>query len=130
MVDIYRRDLKIASIKQKFKDTCPNCYNILEEFERDLKLNNYSIGRIEKYWSFLKTIHKMIGCFEKVEKKDIENFVIEVDEKEDWAEWTKSDFKRILKFFYRWFLNKTLEGEYPEIVKWIKTEIKRSNSKT
>ncbi|MEM5861205.1 MAG: tyrosine-type recombinase/integrase, partial [Candidatus Aenigmatarchaeota archaeon] len=130
MVDIYRRDLKIASIKQKFKDTCPNCYNILEEFERDLKLNNYSIGRIEKYWSFLKTIHKMIGCFEKVGKKDIENFVIEVDGKEDWAEWTKSDFKRILKFFYRWFLNKTLEGEYPELVKWIKTEIKRCNSKT
>ncbi|MEM5844131.1 MAG: site-specific integrase [Candidatus Aenigmatarchaeota archaeon] len=129
MKDLYNREAKILSIKQKFKDLCPECFNVVEKFEHTLKLNNYSTGRIEKYWSFLKTIHSMIGCFEKARKENIEDFVIKVDNNEEWSDWTKYDFKRIIKIFYRWLSNKSLEGEYPEIVKWIKPKIKKNNSK-
>jgi len=128
-MDFYNREAKIRSIKKRFKDICPNCFEILQKFEHDLKLNNYSLGRIEKYWCFLKTIHEKLNrCFDKVSKKDLESLVIAIDN-ERWSEWTKSDFKKITKFFFRWLLSGRLEGEYPDIVKWIKTRIKKNNQK-
>ena len=130
MRDLYDRENKIKNTKKKFAEECKNCYKILEEFERCLRLNNYSLGRIEKYWTFLRRIHSLLEtCFDKVTKSDIENFVIKVDSNEKWKEWTKVDFKRILKFFYRWFIYRKLEGDYPEIVKWIKTKMKKCNEK-
>ena len=129
-MDLYNREARLQSIKRKFKLICPNCFKLLEEFEHDLRLNNYSVGRIEKYWSFLKTIHQKLGkCFDKVERGDLERFVIEVDSNNKWSEWTKSDFKRITKFFFRWLINNRLEGDYPELVKWIKAKLKKNKQK-
>ena len=54
MKDLYGRERKVLSIKKKFKEDCPKCFKVVEKFERAFKLSNYSIGRIEKYWSFLK----------------------------------------------------------------------------
>ncbi|MEM7826047.1 MAG: tyrosine-type recombinase/integrase, partial [Candidatus Aenigmatarchaeota archaeon] len=129
-MDFYNREAKVLSLKEKLSKACPSCFRLLEKFEHELKLNNYSIGRIEKYWSFLKTIHEKLGvCFDKAEKGDLERLVIEVDSNNKWSEWTKIDFKRIIKFFYRWLKNGSLEGEYPSIVKWIKVKMKRNNQK-
>jgi integrase len=129
-MDLYNRELKVLSVKRRFKAECQKCFEILENFEHALKLNNYSIGRIEKYWSFLKTIHRMLGsCFDEAKREDLEKLVIAIDAEKEWSEWTKSDFKRIVKFFYRWLKNKSLEGDYPEIVKWIKVKMKRNNQK-
>lgn len=129
-MDFYKRESKILSLKRKFSKTCLNCFKLLEKFEHELKLNNYSVGRIEKYWSFLKTIHEKLGvCLDKAEKEDLERLVIEIDGNNKWSEWTKIDFKRIIKFFYRWLKSGSLEGEYPSIVKWIKVKMKKNNQK-
>lgn len=129
MKDLYNREGKIRRVKEKFSEECNRCFRILEEFERYLKLNNYSIGRIEKYWTFLRTIHFLLGnCFDKATKADIENFVIKVDSNENWTEWTKADFKKIIKFFYKWL--KGNGEDYPEEVKWIKVKLKKNNEKT
>jgi len=131
MEDIYNRERRTLGIKRKFKETCPDCFDLMEKFEHTLRLNNYSIGRIEKYWSFLKTIHIKLGkCFDDVRKADIENFIITVDSNPKWSNWTKSDFKKILKFFYRWLADGSIEGDYPNLVRWIKTRTKKSSSKT
>lgn len=45
-------------------------------------------------------------------------------EEKDYSEWTKHDYKLILKIFFRW-LRKT--EDYPEEVRWIKTRIKNNN---
>lgn len=125
---MYNREARILSAKKKFKEDCPKCFELVEKFETQLKLNNYSIGRIEKYWSFLKTIHKNLGvCFNETKKEDLEKFVIFLSNNENWSENTKKDFKIIVKFFYRWLLNDSLEGEYPKLVSWIKVRIKKSN---
>ncbi|MGQ9782269.1 MAG: tyrosine-type recombinase/integrase, partial [Nitrososphaeria archaeon] len=50
-----------------------------------------------------------------------------VDSNTKWSDWTKADFKKILKFFYRW-LRKS--EDYPEEVKWIKVRLKKNNEKT
>jgi integrase/recombinase XerD len=130
-MDLYKRERKVESIKQKFKQECSRCYSLAEKFEHDLKLSNYSVGRIEKYWCFLRRIHELLGtCFELAERKDLEMFVIKTDRNNVWSEWTKSDFKRIAKFFFRWLYFGNLEGDYPDIVKWIKCRMKKSSSKT
>jgi len=73
--------------------------------------------------SFLKTIHEKLGvCFDKAEKGDLERLVIEVDSNNKWSEWTKIDFKRIIKFFYRWLKNGSLEG-IPNLMKCIKVKL-------
>ena len=44
IMDFYNRESNIRSLKKRFKDICPNCFEILERFEHDLKLNNYFVG--------------------------------------------------------------------------------------
>jgi integrase/recombinase XerD len=131
MEDLYERERKILSIKEKFKEECSKCFKLLERFEHVLRINNYSVGRIEKYWCFLRRIHKELGvCFEEVKRSDIENLIVKIDSNHEWSEWTKHDFKRITKFFFRWLRFGNLEGAYPDEVKWIRSKMKRSNSKT
>ena len=126
-MDLYKREEKVKRIKEKFKVECERCSALLEEFERYLRLNSYSIGRIEKYWCFLRIIHELLGkCFDLADRKDLENFVLNVDSNAKWSEWTKADFKKILKFFYRW-LRKT--EDYPKEVKWVKIKLKKNNEK-
>ncbi len=130
MKDHYNRKGRLSSIKGRFKEECPHCFEILERFEHTLKLNDYSIGRIEKYWSSLKTIHKELGkCFDGVQREDIEKFVISVNRNERWSEWTKSGFKSIIKFFMRWLLTNQITGDYPDMVKWVPTKMKKNNSR-
>jgi len=54
--------------------------------------------------------------FEDAAKEDILKLVQKV-ELSDYSDWTKHDYKAMLKIFYRW-----LRGteEYPEEVKWIR----------
>jgi integrase/ribosomal protein L40E len=79
----------------------------------------------------LRRIHELLGtCFENAERRHLEALVIRIDQNNAWSDWTKSDFKRIVKFFYRWLKFGNLEGDYPDIVKWIKPKMKRNNSKT
>jgi integrase/ribosomal protein L40E len=129
MEDLYRTEVCMERVKEKFSKECYRCFKILEDFERFLKLNGYSLGRIKKYWTFLRRVHSMLcTCFDEATKVDMENFVIKVDSNENWSEWTKYDFKRIVKFFYKWL--KGSGKEYPEEVKWIKVKLKRNNEKT
>jgi site-specific recombinase XerD len=128
MRDLYHREARILSAKKKFKEICPICCELVEKFETQLNLNNYSIGRIEKYWSFLKSIHKNLDvCFNEVKKEDLERFVIFTGNNGEWSENTKKDFKIIVKFFFRWLINDALEGDYPKLVSWIKVRMKKNN---
>jgi integrase/ribosomal protein L40E len=130
-MDLYKRERRIEATKQRFRQECSKCYALIERFEYDLKLNSYSVGRIEKYWCFLRRIHELLEtCFENAERRHLEALVIKIDQNNAWSDWTKADFKRIVKFFFRWLKFGNLEGDYPEIVKWIKVKEKKSNSKT
>ncbi|MDI6807061.1 MAG: tyrosine-type recombinase/integrase, partial [Candidatus Aenigmarchaeota archaeon] len=129
-MDFYKREAKILSLKRKFKELCLDCFMQVENFEHCLRLNGYSLGRIEKYWSFLRAIHAKLGvCFNQVKKQDLERLVISIDNETKWSDWTKADLKKITKFFFRWLINGNLEGDYPDIVKWIKVKLKRNNQK-
>jgi site-specific recombinase XerD len=96
----------------------------LLEFYHECLAQGLSFARIIKYLDTLERIGRALGKpFEKAAKSDILEFVRKIEQK-DWSEWTKHDYKTILKIFFRW-LRKS--EEYPEEVRWIKTRPKNNN---
>lgn len=84
-----------------------------------------STGRILKYVYHLRTLSKLLRkSFRNAEREDVMKLVGKL-EQSDYREWTKKDFKVLLKKFYKWMRG---TDEYPEEVKWIRTTMK-SNEK-
>ena len=94
---------------------------LILKFLEECLANGLSKARIIKYGATLLQLARIAGKpFESLKKEDILRIVKEV-ELRNYSEWTKRDYKIILKKFYRW-----LKGseEYPEEVRWIRPRIK------
>jgi len=94
------------------------------EFYEDCLAQGLSTARIIKYLDTLERIARSLGkSFKDTTREDIAEFVRKI-EASDYSEWTKHDYKLILKIFYKW-LKKT--EDYPEEVRWIRTKVKNNN---
>jgi integrase/recombinase XerD len=94
--------------------------SLILDFMNDCLSRSLSKARVVKYLDTIERIAKLLGkSFKKVTKEDISRLVREIEEK-DYTDWTKHDYKLILKIFFRWF-KKT--EEYPEEVKWIRLKV-------
>ncbi len=83
--------------------------------------------RVLKYTQQLRWLSENLGKeFDKAKKEDIEQLVVKINQNENWAEWTKYDYKVAIKKFYRWFNG---GEECPTIAQWIPTKISKCNSK-
>jgi integrase/recombinase XerD len=81
--------------------------------------------RILKYITTLKYIAQSLQInFEDATESDIRQYVSKL-ERSSQSQWTKHDYKVVLKKFYRWLNN----GQEPSIVKWISTSFKDKNQK-
>ncbi len=81
--------------------------------------------RILKYISILKMIAIQIKIdFDKVEKRDLFNFISEL-ERSNKSDWLKHDYKVGIKKFYKWFL----KDDNPELTRWIKASVSRKDRK-
>ena len=79
--------------------------------------------RILKYITTLKYIAQSLQAeFEKATERDIRRYV-SILERSSKSQWTKHDYKVVLKRFYRWLNG----GEEPSIVKWVNTSLKDRN---
>lgn len=124
-LDLYNAGKRIAGAKSAFQKTCADCYKVMGRFELELNLLNYSDLRILKYWQHLHKIHKLLGvCFDKAQKEEIQKLVVEINKNPDWQEWSKADYKKMTKFFWRWLVGGKLKGSYPELVDWITVNVK------
>ena len=93
-MDLYNTEKRVLSTKKKFKDTCKNCFNLVEKFERSLKLNDYSSMRILKYWNSLRSLHSFIGkCFVEATREDLEKTLSKVTEDYDFPILKVNDFE-------------------------------------
>lgn len=106
---------------------------LTEEFIRFLKLNNVKELRLQKYRYSLGKIDSLFGKdFTKANREDIENLVLQI-EKSDMADWTKHDYRVIIKKFWNWIYNKHIEDlddwTISPLVKWIKTRPPRTVKK-
>lgn len=96
------------------------------KFHRLLVAEGLGLGRQIKYLWTLRRIALLINKpFKDVVKDDIVNFVVKI-ESQDYSEWTKRDYKVILKRFFKWFCG--CEDEYPPEVRWIKLRGNASNN--
>jgi integrase len=113
-------------IRSSIELTDENKIAILD-FQNHCFSEGMSEARVVKYMDTLYRIAKLIGKnFREVNKTDIQNFVKNIEMNRSYSDWTKHDYKVILKIFFRW-LKQT--EEYPEEVKWVKTAVKNSNHK-
>ncbi|MFP3871319.1 MAG: tyrosine-type recombinase/integrase [Candidatus Aenigmatarchaeota archaeon] len=95
----------------------------LQDFARELKVQDYSKARIYKLLQHLKKIAENIDFeFEEATEEDIKEAVAWIKDR-DLADSTKRDYKVVLKRFYKWIGN----GEYPKCVSWINTTSKQKN---
>jgi integrase len=107
-----------------------NEYDILEEnrkrilvYYRELVSEGYSAARILKHIYLLKQITKKINRpFERLTKEEIRDFIVQVESNPRLSEWSKHDYKVVLRCFFRWLKG---SGEsLPEEVSWIKIHVK------
>jgi integrase/recombinase XerD len=81
--------------------------------------------RALKYLSTLKIIaNSILTDFDKATEEDIRAYIGSV-QRSTLSDWTKHDYKVVLKKFYRW-LN---DGEEPAKTRWIKTTLKKRDCK-
>lgn len=125
-IDVHNYERKIASVLKRIEGSHISVEDkqLLSEFHKECAINGLSKARISKYFDVLGRIALWFNKpFQKVIKEDIMRLIQRV-ESSNYSEWTKHDYKVILKIFYRW-LRRT--EDYPEEVKWIKSSF-RSNS--
>ena len=108
-----------SSISKENKD-------IILEFQDYVFAEGLTKTRILKYLNMLRKLGEWLGIpFTRAKKENIMELVRYI-ENQNYSEWTKHDYKVILKKFFKWLRG---DQEYPEEVKWIKTTIKKNNHK-
>jgi integrase len=133
MVENYTKRLNGAkNLIKKSKIQSENKKYILA-FIDQLSAEGISKVRQLKYLYTLKTLTNLMETdFLKADKQDIIQLMNKINNSE-YKEWTKRDFKVVIKRFYRWIREKEgkkySRGEYPKEVKWINTGKKNHNKK-
>lgn len=124
--DIYNYERILERVFVKIKDSSideESKANILE-FLRDCTVQGLSKPRVIKYGEMLGQCAKLFGKpFSQVIKDDMFSFVQEIEER-NYSDWTKRDYKIVIKRFFKW-LRKS--EDYPEEVRWIKAKIRKNN---
>lgn len=96
-----------------------------------LKFHNYlfaqglSRSRVIKYLTHLRQVALLLNKpFARVTKEDIIDLVRRIESRQDYSGWTKRDYKVAIKRFYKWLRG---DEEYPEEVRWIKSNRRNNN---
>ncbi|WP_340819138.1 tyrosine-type recombinase/integrase [Methanolobus sp. WCC4] len=98
---------------------------LILKFVESCVVEGLSEHRILKYVSTLKTIALQMEIdFDRVTKDDLHNYICDL-ESSGKSQWYKHDYKVSIKKFYKWFYKE----EQPDLTNWIKTTIKKTNSK-
>ncbi|MEK6973738.1 MAG: site-specific integrase [Nanoarchaeota archaeon] len=128
-LDPHKIELKYKSTIKSIERAELSKYNkrLILKFKDDCIREGLSKARIMKLLETIKNIVFIVEKdLDKVNKKDIERFITIIQER-NYSPWTKQAYKIILKKFFKWF--KGNNEFYPEEVKWIKTNINKSQIK-
>ncbi|MDG6927900.1 MAG: tyrosine-type recombinase/integrase, partial [Nitrososphaerota archaeon] len=120
MSDIYGLGIRLENELKLVRDG-----DILD-FVKALQSAHYSLSRIERYVVVLHLAADLMGKgLRDATRDDIEKFVMKANSKKAW---TRDTELKMIKVFYRWLLTGSLDrnAPYPDIVKWIKTGVKRN----
>ncbi|MEM4408864.1 MAG: tyrosine-type recombinase/integrase [Candidatus Caldarchaeum sp.] len=121
--DVHGYTKKLTNLKERVNSASVDASTrrYLLRFEQHCALKGISIARREKCLSTLLQVYKFLGKpLAKANKRDIIKF-IEHLQQSSLSEWTKRDYKVILKIFYRFIRGMEGSGRYPPEVEWIPT---------
>lgn len=96
---------------------------LILEFANDLALDNISKPRIMRYFYTLKPLAEEIPDLNQATKEDVKKVISKIQQNPKYTPWTKHTYKILIRRFFKW-LRKS--EDYPEEVKWIKTNVSRS----
>ncbi len=116
----------ISTVQQKIRDSEIPIKNkeLILKFLNEGLANGLSESRLVKYGYLLPKISELLGKeFDEATRDDIVKLVAKV-EQTDYRDWTKHDYKAIVKRFWKW-LKKT--EQYPVEVSWLKTTVKKNH---
>jgi site-specific recombinase XerD/ribosomal protein S27AE len=100
---------------------------LILDFYRYCMMQGLSRPRLLKYLGALEYFSKTLDKdFDKADRKDIENLVAVIQERNT-TSWTKHGQKIMIKRFYKWL--KGNDEEYPPEVKWLKSSRKKCDEK-
>lgn len=127
-MDIHHREKSLERLLEKLEKIKDKNKPHLEKYYAFLSASGLSVARKDKEIRILLNLSKWLKKdFNDAKKDDIVKLVGEV-EKQDYTEWTKVDYKVIIKKFYSWLRN-CEPKTYPEEVRWVKTTYRNKNHK-
>jgi len=120
----YKRILERTLDIIRDSEICEENKKSIADFHDYCVAEGLSIARIIKYLATLRKIAALLRKpFTHGTKEDILELVRRI-ESASYSDWTKHDYKVIIKIFWRWL--KKAE-EYPSEVKWIKASVRNNH---
>ena len=121
----YERIFETTTARIRSSGIDENTKSQILRFCNDLQAEGLSRARILKYLNTLHTLSKLVPKpFSESNKDDVMELVRKIESK-NYSDWTKRDFKIIIKRFFKW-LKQT--EDYPEEVKWIKAKSNKNHT--
>jgi len=134
-IDIHNYDKNYEYTKNYLKrvDMPERSRQLILDFERACFLKeSLSKPRLIRIMQALGIIARKYASddFDRMDKRAVEDMVMKIENIKTYSVWTKQSYKSIIKKFFKW-LNQgddyTKIGEYPPIVSWINTNVKKKD---
>lgn len=115
--EIYNYTRQIGTIMARIENSSDINKELLIRYYRQSVAEGLSKGRVYKRICTLDILSKMLGKrFDTAGKEDIVQLVAKIEEKKV-AAWTRLDYKKVLKCFFKWLKDSETS---PDEVRWIK----------
>jgi len=126
--DIYSAEhkLNLAIKRIEKKNITEENKKLILKFKEECFALGLSVKRVLFYMNYLPNIAEWLGKdFTRITKDDLKKIISEI-ERRDYSEWTKQDYRVVIKRFFKWF--KGNDEFYPPEVAWIKTTAKETRT--
>lgn len=126
-MQLYKYEKKISAAEKQIAEAPYSATNkeLIFEFENTIFAEGLSDARVLKYLSQLHNLAQMFDKdFSDITKSDVIRVVGSL-ERSDRSVYTKRDYKVAIKRFFRWFN----DGEEPDSISWITTNITSAKTK-
>ena len=123
---LYDYDTRLDSLIRQINTANLSARNkeLILKYQQDCILRGLSKPRIIKCLEMLKKLAFLLNKdFDTATKEDTQRVVGIIQQEQNYSLWTKQGYKVMLKRFYKWFYQ---DENYPTLVSWIKTSIKKS----
>ncbi len=129
-VDLYNYPKRLETALAKVKEDsriCEDNQKTIASFAKIRLAKGSSHGRVAKVAYCMRFWAIWFGKpFSQATKDDLIGLIGDLETK-NFAEYTKYDFKIVLKMFYKWLLGN--DEEFPAVIKWLKPAIKNEKHK-